>query len=359
MSPSIFNETEVFMNRSTKFPALVLAAVLLTGCAGNHPLPSAAPAGTEPPSTAGIPQVENQRQNYGGYAVELKSTVYESNSVYATLALTAPEGTDLSSAVDLASDNQLFLQRLWAQPSHSENPAKLVYKPLDDGDGKDNTLDILLQIDPVITQGAPSAYGPGKTCALTFDAIVLSGYDRAYEQELLATKYAGVTDYMLDSEEAARVHPKTVLASGAWRFEIALEASDDGMIELLSAPVTIKALVMRPGPGEYDVDEVIEDVTLTAIQLRPRSITVAFEAPAGEYNSLFLNAAHYINLPGLEIREEDSFFVVMRDGRTISTFQRHGAKDTALLDIDIPVDLDEVEALLLPGGAKLLIATSP
>lgn len=63
-------------------------------------------------------------------------------------------------------------------------PANVSYEVLDDGDGKNNTLKIVVTIQPVIEQGAPSAFGSGKTCEIVFSDVV---YHRENEKELLAS----------------------------------------------------------------------------------------------------------------------------------------------------------------------------
>jgi len=207
-------------------------------------------------------------QTIDGYTMELKSSISESDCAYVTFGLTGPENVDFSTILDVDSQETLFLERLKVIPEGSDLPALVICDIVEDGDGRNNTINIVLQIEPDVLQEEP-AFGPGKTCEITFESITHWGYDREYEQELLSTKYAGQTDYMLEGEEAQRVHPQTVLAAGDWKFEIELKQADWEMVELLSDSVSAKALVTRVGENEYELTEAVETIIITSVQLRP------------------------------------------------------------------------------------------
>lgn len=150
---------------------IVLAAsiaavlILLTGCAASFP-------NTEDPA---IGQLQD------GFSVELKSVNPVSNTVYAVFGLTAPEDMDFSDVLDIHSDASLSLPDLQAMSSASDLPANISYEITDDGDGKKNTLEIVMKISPVIRQGADSAFGPGKTCELEdIDYLQMSDRTKLY-----------------------------------------------------------------------------------------------------------------------------------------------------------------------------------
>lgn len=289
------------------------------------------------------------------YLLEMKSMISEHSTVYVTFILTAPESVDFSEVLDIRTDASLGFPRLLAQPSASNYPANTFCEILDDGDGKNNTLKVVLKITPVIEQGADSVFGPGKTCEIVFTDIVMWGHNREYEQELLATKYAGQRDYRLTDEEYEQVHPRTLLASGEWKFVIGLEETDAGNIELLDAPITAEIYVVRTGATEFETIDSVEPVTLTSISIKPVCVEIIFDIPepADQFSCIFIDAAMLSRIPGSEPTEYENVAVVMKDGTEISLFQSMGAKRTAILSADSPIILEEVDYLQMSDGTKI------
>lgn len=294
-------------------------------------------------------------QLQGGFTIELESVISGSNMAYVTFGLTAPEKIDFSDVLDIHSDASLGLPGLQAIPSGSDVPANISYDVIDDGDEKNNTLKIVIRIDPGVQQGADSAFGPGKTCEIVFKDIVKWGHDQEYEQELLATKYAGQTDYMLTPEESERVHPRTLLASGEWKFVIELTEADSGEIELLESPVSTKVWVVRNGATEFEAIDSVEDVTLTSVRITPLSVEISFDIPepSDKFSCIHIDAATFPPLPGTPAMDYENVTLVMKDGTEISLFQSMGAKDVAILAADSPIVLEKVDYLQMSDGTKL------
>lgn len=296
-------------------------------------------------------------QTIDGYTMELKSSISESDCAYITFGLSGPENVDFSTILDVDSRESLFLERLKVIPEGSELPVDVIYKIVEDGDSRNNTINIVLRIEPNMVQEGEPAFGPGKTCEITFESITHWGYDREYEQELLSTKYAGQTDYMLEGEEAQRVHPQTVLAAGDWKFEIELKQADWEMVELLSDSISAKALVTRVGENEYELTEAVESITITSVQLRPLGITVAFEKPepVETFDCIYLNVNQFSAADQRNSSDENDLFLMMNDGTKVEFFQTMGAKESAYLRSDSPIVLSEVDYLHLSGGVKIAV----
>lgn len=247
--------------------------------------------------------------------------VYESYTAYATFGLTAPEDTDFSDVLDGHSNVSLGFSDL-----QTDIPANVSYEVLDDGDGKNNTLKIVVTIQPVIEQGAPSAFGSGKTCEIVFSDVV---YNRENEKELLA--------------------------SGQWKFVIELAEADSGELELLDSPVSTKVWVSRTGASESEGMDAIEKVTLTSIRVAPLHVEVSFEIPepSDSFVGVFIDAAAFAPPPGTAGADYENIAIVMKDGTEISLFQSTGAKDVAVLTADSPVVLDEVDCLRMSDGTRI------
>lgn len=297
---------------------------------------------------------ENQQSTaIDGYVIELKSLKSESNSFYVTFALTAPDDVDLSSVWDASSEERLIFRKLLAMQTSSNLPADLSYNIVDDGDNRNNTLNLILRIDPIVDQKNAAK----DTYKITFSDIIKQGYNRAYEQELLSTKYFGQNDYLLEQEEASLVHPQTLLASGEWEFEVELETEGIQELELLRSPINTNVLVVRLGASEYETEDSIESITLTSVLLDSSGLTIAFEKPEPieKFDCMYLNTAQFATIPGVEVSNNETIFVMMKDGTKIYFFQALGAKETAFLRANRSIALSEVVYLQLSDGTRLSI----
>lgn len=303
--------------RIVRIAAIVAALILLTGCAA---FPQHLDQSQEPLSSQQTEDIgQNGEQN--GFSLELKSVVYESYTAYATFGLTAPEDRDFSDVLDGPSNMSLGFSDL-----QTDIPANVSYEVLDDGDGKSNTLKIVVSIQPIIRQGAPSAFGSGKTCEIVFGDVV---YNRENEKELLA--------------------------SGQWKFVIELAKADSGELELLDSPVSAKVWVSRTGASEAEGMDAIEDVTLTSIRITPLHVEVSFEIPepSDSFVGVFIDAAAFAPPPCTDGADYENIAIVMKDGTEISLFQSMGAKDVAILTADSPIVLEEVDGLRMSDGTRI------
>lgn len=305
------------MKQIAQITAIVAVLILLTGCAA---FPQRSDQSQEPLSDRQTEDIgQNGEQN--GFSLELKSVVYESYTAYATFGLTAPEDIDFSDVLDGHSNGSLGFSDCQA-----DIPANVSYEVLDDGDGKNNTLKIVVSIQPIISQGAPSAFGSGKTCEIVFSDVV---YHRENEKELLA--------------------------SGQWKFVIELTEADSGELELLDSPVSTKVWGSRTGASESEGIDAIEEVTLTSIRVAPLHVEVSFEIPepSDSFVGIFIDAAAFAPPPGTDGADYENIAIVMKDGTEISLFQSMGAKDVAILTADSPIVLEEVDCLRMSDGTRI------
>ena len=305
------------MKRIAQITAIVAVLILLTGCAA---FPRHSDQGQEPLFSQQTEDIgQNGEQN--GFSLELKSVVSESCTAYATFGLTAPEDIDFSDVLDGHSNGSLGFS-----DCQTDIPANVSYEVLDDGDGKNNTLKIVVTIQPVIAQGAPSAFDPGKTCEIVFSDVV---YHRENEKKLLA--------------------------SGQWKFVIELAKADSGELELLDSPVSAKVWVSRTGATESEGMDAIEEVTLTSVRVMPLHVEVSFEMPepSDSFVGVFIDAAAFAPPPGTDGADYENIAIVMKDGTEISLFQSMGAKDVAILTAGSPIVLEKVDCLRMPDGTRI------
>lgn len=305
------------MKRIAQITAIVAVLILLTGCVA---FPRHSDQGQEPLFSQQTEDIgQNGEQN--GFSIELKSVVSESCTAYATFGLTAPEDIDFSDVLDGHPDVSLGFS-----DCQTDIPANVSYEVLDDGDEKNNTLKIAVTIQPVIAQGAPSAFGSGKTCEIVFSDVV---YHRENEKELLA--------------------------SGQWKFVIELTEADSGELELLDSPVSAKVWVSRTGASESEEMDAIEEVTLTSVRVTPLHVEVSFEIPepSDTFVGVFIDAAAFAPPPGTDGVDYENIAIVMKDGTEISLFQSTGAKDVAILTASSPIVLEEVDCLRMSDGTRI------
>lgn len=298
----------------------------------------------------------HESQTRGGYTVELKSALAESRNAYITLGIRAPEDVDFMNLKD--GENLLF--DLFAVPEGSQLPALTSYQIVDDGDGKNNTVNVVLSIGSGEFQPEAS-FGPGSSWRIVLRKIVVDCWDREYEQELLRTKYAGVTDFMFADEEVAKMHSQRLLSSERWEFDVRLTSADTDSLELLTAPISTKVVVSRKDRSDsmfYETKEAVEAVTVTSIRLHSLGAVVDFEPPEAKEDSPYPDfhcACFYRGqvYDSSSSSPEERFFVVLRDGTRIDFRQAEWATDEANLTSDSPIVLKDVDYLQLPDGTRL------
>lgn len=318
---------------------------MLTGCNNHqHPLSSE--------QVDSNVRQHSTRQTQAGYTLEYKSAITDGTKIFAFFRFIAPEEIDLSSIPDTHSGEKLSFPGLSASLGENSYSPDISCKALSDSDNKNNTLDLVVRITPVALTDTESALDPTRKCMIVFRNIVKLGYDSKYEQELLSTKYAGQTNCLFTPEESERLHPKTLLASGTWTFEIELDEPSPGGMELLECSFSTKALVIRSGSHQYEAVESIEDITITSIYIRPLVVEISFlrPEPFDTFECIYLNAAMFSN--DEETIYNDIIFV-LNDGTKIALFQANGATESVILEPDRPIILTEVDYLLLPDGTKI------
>lgn len=310
-------------------------------------------------------QMLNQSQTIDGYTIELKSAISEKQTAYLTFALTAPENVDLS---NLLKDDRLSFANLYVRPVGSKLPADLSCSVLDDGDGKNNTINIVLTVLPGGLLSEDASFGSGNQWQIVMQGPAITVYDREYEEELMRTKYAGVTEYMLEDEEAARLYTDMPLSDGRWEFTAELTFADLETLELLNEPIMTKVLVTRKDRTDtmfFETADAMEEICITSIRLHSLGATVQFDPPEPVENSDFPNYfCAWMDLgdmynPLTELTNPaDNFFLILKDGTRIDFWQMDGALDTAELTSDSPVVLSEISYLQLSDGTKIYISAS-
>lgn len=266
-------------------------------------------------------QIINETQTNNGYELKLKSVLSDGYTVYATIALTAPENV-----------TQADLSELWgsAIDFYDENKkpcASWMMDVCDDMDGLENTADLVFEI-------TPADWNSGTILTIRINALEKMLHDVEYEMELLATKYAGQDNIMFTDEESARIYQKIMMAEGPWEFTIDLSTIETQILELIAEPVTVQTSY----GFKEDGTDLYENVTVTSLILSPLSATIQTDT---DYAPDFTTGDRKV-------------YVVMTDGSCIELIPNRSGGGKQYFNVESPIVLDDVDYVLLSDGMKLI-----
>lgn len=267
--------------------------------------------------------VENQPKpsnlaTQDGYTVEMKGIETDGYLIRITLGITAPEGTIISRNTRPGEEELPFtirchnLQDLISDEGEMESFGSR-WMPQEDGDGRDNTQNIVIEASGVTEDGEPP-FASGKGWTLRIENLINSYLTKNY-------------DYVEET-----------LAEGEWIFPFTIGENDGDFreAELLSEPLSLRGRVGQDLQG----NELYEDVEITSFRLH------AFMA--------ILTTEGFIGFDA-----DQRFYAVMRDTARIELADHAGDWHTHELKAEIPIDLDQVDYVLLPEGTRLPMPEQP
>ena len=241
-----------------------------------------------------------QEATQNGYTLEVKSVETDGYVAQILIGITAPEDIVLSTEKPLHFANW----RGMLVPADGSEAAFGPVNTLDDGDGKANTIDVLLT-QSVTAKNTDAPFAAGSTWTLYLVDLVYSSTDET-------------------------------LTEGEWQFPISFGADncDDRELELLTSPILMKA-----GTGWLpDGTDVVMEFPVSSFKLRKFSSEIVRdtaaeteEQRAEPYTDFYGWNGHFI-------------CIVMKDGTKIEL--RNQKNDSA-------IDLTQVDYVLLPDGTKL------
>ena len=241
-----------------------------------------------------------QEATQNGYTLKLKSVETDGYVAQILIGITAPEDIVLSTEKPLHFANW----RGMLVPADGSEAAFGPVNTLDDGDGKANTIDVLLT-QSVTAKNTDAPFAAGSTWSLYLVDLVYSSTDET-------------------------------LTEGEWQFPISFGADncDDRELELLTSPILMKA-----GTGWLpDGTDVVMEFPVSSFKLRKFSSKIVRdtaaeteEQRAESYTDFYGWNGHFI-------------CVVMKDGTRIELWDQEN---------DSAIDLTQVDYVLLPDGTKL------
>ena len=312
-------------------------------------------------------QTINEGESQNGWIVELRSALKDNNKAYIIIGISAPEGIDLEpEIVDNSIIEQFTPGNEW--PAKMPDTTELVTYPAgvipysmqtswqEDGDGKDNTKNYVIQIEPNMAASSIDPFGATAEWKLHIENIVRTYDDEEYKQELLNTKYKGDYGVMFTHEETQRIKQQEVLVEGIWDFTVTFTKENPGQDkgELLKSPIiTTVEIPWRYGEDLWNVADVRKDITVTSILLVPFSVKVSYE-PIGQgwgWPNIYFDDGD------LDHNDYICASCILKDGSRITLHDwgngGEGEERYKLLEPDSPIVLEEVQCIQMPDGTKI------
>lgn len=269
-------------------------------------------------------QVIEEAQLQNNCTVELKSFMTDGQIALMTIHVTAPEGMNITDAQigNCFGNGEHAIFQPVGETWHGSGID--IYPPMDDGDGKDNTVDILCVLSGLIEgRERECAFAQGTTWKVLLEDVVVMCEDTEYLSQFEVDENGGID---LTWEQSQLAYPTYTLVEGVWEYEFTITEGDFRAIELLEEPIPLTV--------EYKgktTDHMIESVVL-------RSMTVTVFAD-----------------PFVNVFTSGSCTVVLKDGTEIA-LEDHGRQGIPSEDwhytpflAESPIPLDEVDYIMLCG----------
>ena len=240
----------------------------------------------------------SQEMTQNGYTVSVKSVETDGYSARIRIGIAAPEGVSLPTEQGVRFSNTMDMLVSSTNPGFGSFSIGTV----DDGDGKANTLDLMIQCSADPVDGQPP-YAKGSTWNLHLIDII----------------------YVTVPQNGG--YPvETTLAEGEWNIPITFGDNNGNYqeLELITQPIQAKACTgySADGGGDY-----VETFTITSFVLREKGFEIQSDAP---------DYADFCWINGNPAK------VVLKDGTEIK-----------LGSAELSIDLSQVDHVILADGTKL------
>ena len=261
-------------------------------------------------------QMSGSGEVIGGYSIRLKSVYSDGNNARITLGITAPEGVDLLEH----KGHPVFLKHsnrhgFFEQVTDGSSNVSGGYGMKDDGDGKANTQDIVLDYCAGTEQmrDGEVPFAEGKVWNI-------------YWQDIYGS-------YLNEETDEAEQY---LIAEGTWSIDVVFENVVTEELQLIGEPI--------PAQVAYGWDlqgnDLYQDTRITAFILRPMSATILCELEHAAPDFLTVG--------------DRCVYVLMRDGRKVPFHSDSAGPGIQNLQTDTPIDLSQVVSVLMPDGTELM-----
>jgi len=275
----------------------------------------------EPKLIDGWENLTNQTAGSGqaidGYSIELKDVYSDGNNAVITLAITAPEGVNLQEydgyPISLQPSNRWGF---FEQTSEGSSNVSGGYGSEDDGDGKANTKNVILNYSAGTEQmrSGERPFADGKVWSI-------------YWQDI----YGNYLDEQTNEGE------KVLLAEGTWSIDVVFENVTTEELEMITEPLKTKVAYGWDLQG----NDVYQDTVITSFILRPMSASIICDLEHAAPDFLTVG--------------ERCVYVVMKDGSKVAFHGDSAGSGLQNLQTDTPIDLRQVVSVLMPDGTALKV----
>ena len=262
-------------------------------------------------------QAAGSGEEIDGYSIELKSVKSDGNNAFITLSITAPEGVNL-----LEHDGypaSLKPSNRWGFFEPVSNVSGNVpggYVAEEDGDGKSNTQNVVLQY----TAGSEQMRAGEKPFAS-------GNVWNIWWQDIYAS-------YLNEKTNEAE---KYLLVEGTWSIDVVFEDVVTEELELIREPLASKAAYGWDMQG----NDIYQDTMITSFILRPMSATIICDLEKVAPDFLTVG--------------ERCIYVVMKNGSRIALYGDSAGSGIQNLQPESTIDLTQVVSVLMPDGTEIKV----
>lgn len=263
-----------------------------------------------------ISQMSGSGEVIGGYSIRLKSVYSDGNNARITLGITAPEGVDLLEH----KGHPVFLKHsnrhgFFEQVTDGSSNVSGGYGMKDDGDGKANTQDIVLDYCAGTEQmrDGEVPFAEGKVWNI-------------YWQDIYGS-------YLNEETDEAEQY---LIVEGTWSIDVVFENVVTEELQLIGEPIQAQVAYGWDLQG----NDLYQDTRITAFILRPMSASIICELERAAPDFLTVG--------------DRCVYVVMRDGRKVPFHGDSAGPGIQNLQTDTPIDLSQVVSVLMPDGTELM-----
>ena len=272
----------------------------------------------EPQLIDGWETLTDAGQKTDGYSIVLKDVKSDGNNAFITLSVTAPEGVNLREhdgyPISLQPGNRWGF---FEQVTEGSSNVSGGYGSKDDGDGKENTQNVVLKYAAGTKQlrNGEVPFTQGKVWNI-------------YWQDIYAT-------YL---DEKTNTVEKYLIAEGTWSVDVVFENVVTEELELIREPIQTQAAYGWDLQG----NDVYQDTMITSLLLRHMSASIVCDLE--DVAPDFLTVG------------DRCVYVIMKDGSEAIFYADSGGSGIQNLRTDTPIDLEQVSYLLLPDGTMLTVS---
>ena len=263
-------------------------------------------------------QAADSGKEIEGYSITLKSVKSDGNNAFITLGITAPEGVNLLEhngyPVSLKHSNRWgFFEDI----SGGSGNVAGGYGVEDDGDGKANTQNVILQYTASSEQMREGElpFASGKVWNIYWQDIYVS--------------------YLNEETNQPEEYP---LVSGSWSIDVVFDDVITEELELIKTPVSAKVAY----GWDMEGNDVYQETVITSFVLRPMSATIVcdLEDVAPDFLTVGDRCA----------------YVMMKDGSKIKLYSDNASSGIQNLKPEATIDLSQVVSVLMPDGTEIEVS---